>query len=248
MKRHIAQKERLAPAARPAVSLGAAELDAALPEGGLALGALHECVPEGHGDFAATLGFGLALASRVVCTRPGFVLCAFPARCGFEQGVVHAPGLTAFGLDPDRFIEVDVAKPRAMLWVMEEALGAAALAAVIGIAGRDERAYDFTASRRLALRAARSGVTALLVRPHAPEGTTTAATTRWRIAAAPGAGPPRWSATLVKSKKGMPGHRNVVEWDHETLSLRLAAALADRTPAMAYQAGSGRGGGWAAAS
>lgn len=255
LRRYIDERERVVSTARPAVSLGADELDARLPEGGLALGALHECVPAGHGDFAATLGFALALAARALSARPGFVLCAIPAHCGFEQGIVHAPGLAAFGLDPDRFIEVGVPKTRAMLWVMEEGLAAGeegrrALAAVIGVeAGRD---YDFTASRRLAMRAERSGATAFLVRAHTANaiGGASAAATRWRVATephadephaalpdgarrhgnSPGVGAPRWAVSLVKSKRGMPGHRQVVEWDHETLSFRMAAALAGRTP------------------
>ncbi|MCB1464256.1 MAG: inducible mutagenesis protein A [Nitratireductor sp.] len=260
-----------------AVSLGAGELDASLPDRGLALGALHECVPAGHGDFAAALGFSLALAARVVSkcaadARPGGVLWVFPTHCGFEQGRLHAPGLMAFGLDPARFIEVGVQKTRAMLWVMEEGLSTGALAAVIGVeTGRD---YDFTASRRLAMRAERSGVTALLIRAckqaDGSGGASTAATTRWRIATEPhahqlgaagprigqghenpGVGAPRWAVSLIKSKRGMPGHRQVVEWDHETLSFRMAAALAGRTPVSQNRRGTGEQAGsrkWAAAS
>jgi protein ImuA len=256
------------------VSLGSAEFDAILPDNGLELGALHECVPAGYSDFAAALGFSLGLAARIVHARPGNVLWVFPDHCGFEQGRLHAPGLMAFGLDPNRFVEVGVRKTHAMLWVMEEGLaangpGEGALAAVIGVeAGtRTGRDYDFTASRRLAMRAEKSGVTALLIRASAQTGieggAATAAATRWRVATEPHApepsawrrhenpDAPRWAVSLVKSKRGMPGHRQVVEWDHETLSFHMAAALADRT--SLHRSGEGIGGQasrpeWAAAS
>ncbi|MGE0724551.1 MAG: hypothetical protein AB7O45_09255, partial [Alphaproteobacteria bacterium] len=61
-----------------------------------------------------------------------------------------------------------------------------------------------------------------------------AALTRWRVAAAPGAadgaggvGRPRWRVALTRSRGGGEGEW-VVEWDDATDHLAVAAELADR--------------------
>jgi protein ImuA len=145
------------------------------------------------------------------------------------------------GIDPDRVIQVSAPKPKNVLWALEEGLGHGALTAVVGVLPENDRAYDFTSSRRLALRAAAHGVTPLLIRDGTQAGMATAAATRWSVAAEPsapqrrggpvrpGLGPPRWRVHLSKSKKGLSGQWRL-EWDHETLSFRMAAPLADRAP------------------
>ncbi len=128
-----------------------------------------------------------------------------------------------------------------MLWALEESLTGAGFAAAIGVLARDHRHYDFTASRRLSLRAAESGATALVLRIGDAGGGATAAATRWSIAARPsvpvrhpghampGLGLPRWRVDLLRCKRGRP-HDWLVEWDHETVRFHLAAPLADRAP------------------
>jgi protein ImuA len=234
--------------AEAAIALGEEAIDGALPGGGLVSGAIHELLPATEGDFAAALGFGLGLLARLTQTRPQPVLWAVPSHETFRHGIAYPVGIAAFGLDPRCLLHLAVATAQDALWALEEGLSSAALAAVIGILPASNKSYDFTASRRLSLRAASSGVAALLIRPHAgaDNGSNwpTAAVTRWLIAAQPsaplrrrglsmpGIGPPRWQVDLVRCKRGRP-HRWLVEWDHETLSFRLAAPLADRAPAMA---------------
>lgn len=225
-----------------AIGLGDEALDGALPDQGLTLGAVHELLPASHNDFAATLGFGFGLLVRLQRSRPGPVLWAAPAREIFRLGIAYPLGLAAFGFDPARLHYLTVDKTQDVLWAVEEALASGALAGVIGILPAKDKSYDFTASRRLSLRAASSGVTALVVRHHASEDKPTAAVTRWSIAAQPsspqqrqglslpGLGRPRWSVKLTRCKRGRPRDWSV-EWDHETLSFRLASALADRVPA-----------------
>jgi protein ImuA len=252
LRQRIAARERHAPALRPAAPLS--------PAGDLPMletGALHEFLPAAPGDFAAALGFTFAAAARIAQVRPGALIWAYPAHQAFREGRVYPLGLTATGLDPDRLIEVRAAKARNILWALEEALGYAGLAAAIGLLPEKARTYDFTASRRLALRAAEHGVTALVLWPHAQAGVATAAATRWSVAAEPsaprsyigqarpGLGIPRWKVALAKSKKGVSGQWRV-EWDHETFSFRLSAPLADRTPPWADHPVAGHG--WAAAS
>lgn len=226
----------------PAIALGDEAIDDALPDRGLAPGALHEVLAASPDDFAAALGFALGLLTRLMRTRSRPVLWAAPARESFRPGIAYPVGLAAFGFDPGRLHYLAADTARDVLWALEESLASRAPAAAIGILPAKDKSYDFTASRRLSLRAAAGGVTAFLVRPHADAGKPTAAATRWSVAARPsaplgrrglsmpGLGPPRWQASLVRCKRGRPRDW-LVEWDHETLSFRLASPLADRAAA-----------------
>lgn len=222
----------------PLVGLGAEEAE--LP-GGLASGALHELQPATPADIGAATGFALGLAARLLARRPGPLLWGVPAARGWREGRLYPVGLAAFGIDPDRLIQVEVKKTADLLWSLEEALDHPSLAVVVGLLPEGDRLYDFTASRRLAMRAARHGATALLLGAAPVFDMATAASTRWSIAATasrpvpyagqavPGLGPPRWQARLVKSRKGLLDAWDL-EWNHDTLSFRLAAPLADRAP------------------
>lgn len=239
--------------ARPAtVSLGNPELDAALPEGGLELGAVHEVVPAGHADMAATVGFGLGLLARIALARPGPVLWATTRDPG-RHGTVYPVGMAAAGFDPGRLIHLDAKAAHDVLWALEESLATPGIAAAIGILTHDGRRYDFTASRRLSLRAAAGGGTAIVLRTDGGANGgigASAAATRWSVAARPslpvrhpghampGLGAPRWRVELVRCKRGRP-HDWLVEWDHETLRFHLAAPLADRAPVPAGTAQAG---------
>ncbi len=241
LRRKIGEQEKLTGHAWPVAASGAAELDAVLPGGGLATGALHEFLPAAHGDFAAMLGFGLGALARIISCRPGHVVWVLPAWQQRAWGALYPAGLAPFGIDSRLFTCVRTPKTQNMLWALEEALANGAVAAVIGILPENDRGYDFTASRRLAMRAARHGVTAFIFSSQPQFAMATATETRWAIAAEPcrpkaypghamaGLGPPRWRLQLVKSRKGNTGNWTV-EWNHETLSFRLAAPLADRAP------------------
>lgn len=226
----------------PAIELGAeAGPQGTVLPGGLASGALHELQPASPADIGAATGFALGLAARLLACRPGPLLWGVPAARGWREGRLYPVGLAAFGIDPDRLIQVEVKKTADLLWSLEEALDHPSLAVVVGLLPEGDRLYDFTASRRLAMRAARHGATALLLGAAPVFDMATAASTRWSIAAAasrpvphagqavPGLGPPRWQARLVKSRKGLLDAWDL-EWNHDTLSFRLAAPLADRAP------------------
>jgi protein ImuA len=239
LRARIAEQERHTPRIWPSTPIGV--LDDALPDNGLATGALHEALPKTHSDFTAALGFSLGAIARILAARPGYLIWALPGFTAHGQGHLYPLGLAAFGIDPNRLIHLDVGKPLDVLWAIEEALDHPAVAAAIGILPENDRAYDFTASRRLAMRAARHGATAFILGARPDLGVSTAAETRWRIAAAPsdpawrtgqmkpGLGAPRWQVDLIKSRKGVTGQWPV-EWNHETLSFHLAAPLADRAP------------------
>lgn len=210
----------------PAAPLGVPEIDGALPWGGLAGGALHEMV--GAGDGAAT-GFASALAARL--SRGGA-----PVLWCLANSDLHAPGLAGFSLDPERLIVVRARKDREVLWAMEEGLRSGPLAVVVGETG----VLDLTASRRLQLAAETGGTIGIAVRLERAGDFPTAATTRWRIIAAPsaeslegvGMGNARWRVELLRCRGGEVGEW-LLEWDHEAHRFTVAAAALDR-PARAH--------------
>ena len=231
-------------ARRAPLAFGIEAIDSALPEGGLAAGALHELLGQGADSEHATLPSLLAggLLARL---QQGQVLWAMRGRDLF------APALCAVGLGPERLILVEAGN--AVLDVMEEALRHPGLAGVVGeIDGR----LGLTASRRLQLAAESSGTTGFAIRRSrrfndplllAPS----AAASRWRVGALPYPtagprtrmpepilGPALWRLELLRCRGAgaripLPIHW-ILEACHETGRLSLAAALADR-PAAARQ-------------
>ena len=228
---------------RSTIALGEDAIDDALPSRGLETGAVHEVLPASHRDFGAAFGFGVGVLARLTRADPRPVLWVSPSQ-GFRYGITYPIGCASYGLDPDRLHHLSVASPQDMLWALEEGLANGALAAAVGLLPANDASYDFTASRRLSLRATATRTTALLIRHHASIDTPTAAVTRWSIASRsspplkreglsmPGIGPPCWQADLVRCKRGQP-RSWLVEWDHEAFRFRLASAMADRASAMA---------------
>lgn len=223
-------------AGTPVWRFGVEAIDEALPDGRLANTGLHDITADAYGDGPAAVGFCLALLRRLQAASAGTgaVLWCENTQAAREFGGLYGPGLAALGIDPDRLILVTVGRDKEVLWAMEEGLRAATLAAVIG----EVTTADFTASRRLSLACADSATPALLLRHHR-DTATSAARTRWRVAARPGAadgwdarapGRPRWSLELTRCRGGRPGSWHV-EWNDATGDFRLAAPLADRTAA-----------------
>jgi len=146
-----------------------------------------------------------------------------------ESGRIHPPGLPRQDL-----IHVEARDARDALWAMEEGLRCSGLSAVVGEIWGDPKALDFTATRRLAVAAERSGVAAFLIRlgGHA---NLSGARMRWRIASAPSLaneldpkapGLPAWDAELFRARGMQPGRWSVA---YEADRLHLVAASGDRT-------------------
>ena len=205
---------------------GLPAIDAHLPQGGLASGALYEVMPETRGDMPASFGFMAAMLGQI---RSGAPLFLVTSPCGLATfGRPYGHGLNGFGLDPARVILVEAPNATQALWAMEEALNSAAPAAVAGVIGK----LDFRASQRLHLAAGTAGRLLLLLRP---PGMTSVAVTRWRVAAAAAALDRfglitrwRWQVRLERCRNGRPGQW-IVEFDHATHRFSLAAALANPT-------------------
>lgn len=178
-------------------------IDAVLPGGGLARGALHEVFAA---DAGAATGFAALLAGRA----GGPVLWVAPAMA--EKP--YPPGLAAFGLDSADLL-VAQALPADLLWTVEEALRCPALAAVIFLGA----APGLAAARRLQLAAEAGGTLGLLLRPDAALPPPGPAHTRWRVAALPGQGPvhalgpSRWRLQLLRARGGHPASWSVTVRD-----------------------------------
>ena len=216
---------------------GVPSLDRALPSGGLDAGVLHEVSGAGgdEEDGAATAGFLAGILARLLPPRP-ILWC-------LANDDLYGPGLAACGLDPKRLICVRARDDRGVLGAMEEGLRVPALAAVVGEVGR----LPLTASRRLLLAAARSGVTAFALRrwrsgaqAAAERGAPVAAATRWRVSALPscrgasrllerepGVGRALWRVELLRCRGGNPAQW-IAEASDATGHVSLAAELADR--------------------
>ncbi len=179
-----AQIEKIEGRARRVKSVlpfGIADIDARLPGGGLALGALHEIAGGGNGavDGAAAALFAAGIATRT----KGKVLWVI------TRSDLVAPALAQAGLAPDRVIYVEAGNDKTVLACVEEGLRHGGLGAVVGEVAR----LDMTASRRLQLCAEGSGSIGLALRRWRRQseavdfGQPTAAATRWRVSVMPSA-------------------------------------------------------------
>jgi protein ImuA len=220
--------------------------------GGLAGDGLHEIAPAAPADGPAAMAFALALAGRFLDRRPGFeklsALMIGESFANFEAGALYGPGLIAHGLPLHRLVFVSAPDAASAFWATEEALKCGAPAAVVAEIWSLKH-YGLLASRRLLMAARKGGTPALIVLASAygqADALSTAATTRFEIAAAPSAkspaaagrdlpGPFACMARLVKARQHDPTRAVRLEWRYEegyfddpAISLALAAASGDR--------------------
>jgi protein ImuA len=149
-----------------------------------------------------------------------------------ESGRVYPPGLRDIEL-----IHVEARDAKLALWAMEEGVRCSGLSGVIGELWGDPAALDFTATRRLAVAAERSGVPCWLVRL-AGTANLSGARMRWRIASSPSIanpldqrapGTPAWDAELFRARAHQSGRWGIA---HEAGSFHLVAPAGGRAMAQ----------------
>ncbi len=209
-------------------------IDARLPDGGLAHGAIHEVTGHAQGavDGAAAALFCAGIAART----------AGPVMWYVTQPDLFAPALAQAGLTPDRLIVVRTRNETDLLAAYEEGLRHGSLTAAVAEVGP----LSMLASRRLQLAAEAGGTLGLILRRwntaklavqfHHP----TTACTRWRVHSLPaaplpveGVGRPRWRLDLLRAKGGNPAEFEVEACDAQGRlqdCLAVSALLAKRLP------------------
>jgi protein ImuA len=205
----------------------AAELS--LVAGNAVLPAVQRPLPGKAGEPFALPAPARATLSELFAAHPrdggwaGFLLPQLPAgkpllwvqerMAILESGRIYPPGLPSCSKNDGDILHVEARDARSALWAMEEGLRCSSLGAVIGELWGDPRALDFTATRRLAVAAERSGVPCWLVRL-AGSANLSGARMRWRIASAPSLvhrfdakapGAPAWDAELFRARGAAPG-------------------------------------------
>lgn len=166
LRAQIAQIEGRGRSVGAVLPFGLAALDASLPDGGLARGAVHEIIGGGAADApahhpadgAAAVLFTAGIAGRA----GGRVLWCL------TRPDLFAPALDQAGLPPDRVIYVEAGADRHVLTCMEDGLRHGGAGAVVG----EVTALPLAAARRLQLAAEGSRAIGLLLRrwPRSADG------------------------------------------------------------------------------
>jgi protein ImuA len=234
LREKIASLEGTSVRHRSVLPFGVDAIDAQLPGGGLAYGALHEVAGGGNGaiDGAAAALFISGIAARTT-GKVAWCLTRFD---------LFFPALAQAGLHPDRVIFVECDKEETVLASFEEALRYGGLGAVVAELVR----LPLTASRRLQLAAEKSGALGLVVRRWRRQteasdfGMPTAAATKWRISVlpseplpVPGVGRARWLAELMRVRAGEGGEFIIGACDGQG-RICLSSDTADR-PGQAHR-------------
>jgi hypothetical protein len=207
---------------RKTFSTGLACLDALLPEGGFARGAIHELLSDpAHGSPKT---FALLLA-RAVRGDAGEIVWSDPRR------KLYPPALSAAGVPLERLLLLRPASAADEIWAIAECLACRGVAAMVAAPPKLSRVE----ARRIQLAAERGGGVGILLRPTGAASTHYAAATRWLVRPVPGdAAVQRWSVRLVHGHGGQVGKTIFLEVCREFTtfgpanSVRAVETLGDR--------------------
>ncbi len=228
LRETITRIERRGPAeASEVVPLGVEAVDHALG-GGLARGRLHELFATEPADTSSAAGFAAMLA-RLATSAGTPLIWLRQEEAEARGGRLYAPGLAEIGLDPARLVLVVLPDPVTLLRAAADVVRCGEVGVVVIELWRSPRTLDLTASRRLAIAAEASGVTALLLRAEA-EPSPSAAQTRWSIAAAGSSaleaeapGGPALDLELLRQRGRPAGGRWRLEWNRDQACFREPA-------------------------
>lgn len=192
-------------------------------------GLLQDVFTDERRNAGALLGFALGQARGLLNGQRLAVVHLQLADEGQKLGLPYGPGLDHFGFDPAALLLVRAGDMAELLWAAEEALACRAVAAVVADIGSRPRLLDFTASRRLSLRAAEAGSSIFMLR-YGQERQASAAQLRWHVAPAHSArrrwdahapGAQRWRVTLERGV-GFNHQAWLLEWTEHGFATRPA--------------------------
>ena len=202
--------------------------------GGLAHRALHEVFAASVEDASAAAAFAVMTAMRA-CPAGRPVLWVREERCGRRGGHLHVAGLAELGFDPGDLVLVEAQDTLAVLRAGADIVKCGQVGAVVIEPWGKAPLLDLTASRRLSMAAAVSGVLTLALRVDA-QPMPSAAQTRWQVAAAPSSplaanapGHPAFDIVLLRHRGGIAGFEARVEWNRD---IRSFAPLSGGVPAV----------------
>lgn len=227
------------------VAFGIDAVDARLG-GGIARAALHELFAAHAADAGAAAGFALMLALRGCADGKPVIWLREDRGCRMA-GRLHAPGLAELGADPDALYLVGAPDTLALLRAGVDIARCGAVGAVVIEPWGKAPALDLTASRRLAMAAAASGVMTLVLRVDAQPGPS-AAQTRWRVASAASTplggdapGLPAFDISLLRHRGGIAGFDARMEWNRDERCFRTPlSGGVPAVPALGTGAADGR--------
>ena len=207
------------PDLRPPVALGHPGADAVLG-GGLHPG-VHEVFARDWcaGGFAAALAIRAASSSlQKASLQKAPLFWVRPDYEGLEYGGVSAKGLLELGGDPARLVQFCAPNAAGALSAAADILSCPHVGALLLEIGDAPKCLDLVASRRLALAAAESGVTVVLLRPGA-NAAPSAALTRWQIGTAPSLPGDDWGSPRLEGGTGPPPAGRLKRF-HDAMGLR----------------------------
>ena len=206
-------------------------------EGGLAQRALHEIFARSAEDGSAAAAFAVMISLRA-CPVGRPILWVRENRCGRQTGHLHAAGLAELGIDPSDLVLIDAPDTLAVLCAGADIVKCGQVGALVIEPWGKAPLLDLTASRRLSMAAAASGVLTLVLRMDA-DPMPSAAQTRWRVSAAPSfplaanaPGYPAFNIALLRHRSGISGFETCLEWNSDTRSFAPLSGGVPAVPAL----------------
>ena len=200
-------------------SFGDDVVDAHL-KGGIARNALHEFYASMSDDASCAAAFAVMVAIRA-CQSDEPIIWITEDKGARINGNLYGPGLVELGLDPGRLLLINAADTLSVLRAAADIVKCGAIGCVIIEPSGPAPCFNMTASRRLALSAASSGVLTLVVRT-AAEPIPSAAQSRWRIASSPSQplegntpGHATFDISLLRHRGGVEPFGMQVQWNRD---------------------------------
>ncbi len=193
----------------------------------LPAGLVQEVFADQTRDGGASLAFALAQSRGLLTSKRPALFYLQLAGDGQTLGLPYGPGLQWFGVDAANLVIVRVADMGELLWAAEEIISCQAVAAVVADVRGSPRLLNFTASRRLSMRASSSRVSLFMLR-YGPRQDSSASHLHWRLTpqrSGPhpfddrGLGAARWRLCLEKGRVAGQRTEWLLEWTQNGLAV-----------------------------